>query len=771
MGRQQFSSAPNKDKLLLLFKLIFFFSGFASLIYQVAWQRILTLYYGVGSISITIIVSVYMAGLGFGAIIGGRLAERVKNRILLYFTIETAMGVFGAFSLLLLQFAGRHTSGADYWKSFLYIFLLLCIPTILMGATLPLLSKIINTLEKDFTRTVSILYFINTLGAAAGCLAAGYIIISLFGLGAAIFTAAATNFAMAFIILKAIPRDGNHPETLCAPPRTVTSSNEKASEPVLFIYIITFVSGFIAIGYEIIWFRIIGVLVKSSPYAFSSILSVYLLGIATGSLLINKLTQKHPHWDKRNMYFACQFLIGLFVIIVFSGFYHLTAETSFSKFPHASFSADMHPLFIFSDAFKGNGFAMGLFKLFDIFIWPFIFIFPAAFLMGASFPLIASVALKNENREGETVGTVYFFMVAGNVFGGIVTGFVLLPSFYAGNIMLAFSIIFVLYGFFITSRDKKNHSAGFRIFIVIAAAASIFFFPKGDMLYKVMHVSPGKDYVFYSTEGIDSVVVSYHNPKTGDVRNYINGCLHGITSFAGYSIETDEAMFYAPRTNRVFVLGYGSGKITEAVLKSSPHAEVTIVEISPTLIVNLKKIPSCRKQLSHRRIHLHIDDARRFLLRDRSKYDLFLMDPLLPTAAYSNNVYSKEFFSIARRHLNGGGILMAYMGENRVFPKTIASVFPRVRMYAYSFCLASDRQFRLNRDRRKEITSGYSEKMESEAARYRDVLGLFRYEGDEKYVASVAKHYPINTDLKPVNEYYLGLKIRMKLLQKRGYKL
>ncbi len=147
------------------------------------------------------------------------------------------------------------------------------------------------------------------------------------------------------------------------------------------------------------------------------------------------------------------------------------------------------------------------------------------------------------------------------------------------------------------------------------------------------------------------------------------------------------------------------------------------------------------------------------------------MDPLLPTAAYSNNVYSKEFFGIARRHLNGGGILMAYMGENRVFPKTIASVFPRVRMYAYSFCLASDRQFRLNRDRQKQITSGYSEKMKSEAARYRDVLGLFRYEGDEKYIARVAKHYPINIDLKPVNEYYLGLKIRMKLLQKRGYKL
>src|SRR5262245_59213521 len=149
---------------------IFFLSGFASLIYQVAWQRLLTIHYGVGPLSITLIVSIYMAGLGVGGLIGGFLAERVKQRLVLYCIVELLIGVFGLVSLPFEVLLGRYTAGSNYLVSSFYIFLFFFIPTSLMGITLPLITKIFNHLIQNFLNTVSFLYFVNTIGGAAGAL-------------------------------------------------------------------------------------------------------------------------------------------------------------------------------------------------------------------------------------------------------------------------------------------------------------------------------------------------------------------------------------------------------------------------------------------------------------------------------------------------------------------------------------------------------------------------------------------------------------------------
>ena len=193
----------NTRNLAVLLKFVFFFSGFSSLIYQVVWQRLLTTYYGVGSISITLIVSVYMFGLGLGALLGGFLAERVKARITLYFLVELLLGIFGLASLPFLDVLGRYTAGSSYIVSFCFMFLFLCIPTVLMGITLPLLTKIYNRLVQNFLASISILYFINTLGAALGAVIASYGVISFFGLDTGIYVAAAINFVLAIFIFSA----------------------------------------------------------------------------------------------------------------------------------------------------------------------------------------------------------------------------------------------------------------------------------------------------------------------------------------------------------------------------------------------------------------------------------------------------------------------------------------------------------------------------------------------------------------------------------------
>jgi predicted membrane-bound spermidine synthase len=166
------SSLTKRVQATSLLGSIFFLSGVASLMYQVAWQRILTVHYGVGTVSITLIVSVYMAGLGFGALLGGHVVELVKQKriMLLYACVEALLGAFGLISLPFLDFLGSRTAGSGYYLSFCFIWAFLIIPTGLMGFTLPLLTKIFNRFICDFLKTVSYLYYINTLGAAFGAI-------------------------------------------------------------------------------------------------------------------------------------------------------------------------------------------------------------------------------------------------------------------------------------------------------------------------------------------------------------------------------------------------------------------------------------------------------------------------------------------------------------------------------------------------------------------------------------------------------------------------
>ncbi len=291
----------SNTKLASLLAFVFFLSGFASLLYQVIWQRLLTLYYGVGTVSIALIVSAYMLGLGLGALAGGFLAERVHNKIKLYGIIEILIGCFGLASLALLDFLGRATAGSNYTISFIYMCLFLCTPTLLMGATLPLLIKIFNGLVHDFLFSVSRLYFMNTLGAALGAICCSYLVISFLGLDFGIYMAAGLNFILAGIIIYSgkiythrIPRNS-----------TIGSKVFRPSDLGKFVYLLVFITGFLAIGYELIWFRVVGIFVKASPYAFSTVLAVYLLGIALGSYYIEKYLRKHPNSDPVSLFFFC----------------------------------------------------------------------------------------------------------------------------------------------------------------------------------------------------------------------------------------------------------------------------------------------------------------------------------------------------------------------------------------------------------------------------------------------------------------------------------
>ena len=587
-----------------LVAIIFFFSGLSALIYQVVWQRLLTIYYGVGPLSIALVVTVYMVGLGLGALLGGYASERLRHKIFVYCLLELGIGLFGIVSPSLLEYLGNHTAGAPYALTFLYSFAFLSVPTFLMGMTLPLLTKIFSDVIDDFLGVVSFLYFINTLGAAVGAIGASYVIISFFGMLNAVYVAAAINLSIAVLVFVVLT--GASPPIPRIEPKIALGPCPNLG---LLVYPTAVVTGFLAIGYEIIWFRLVGQLVKDSPYAFSSVLSIYLVGIAFGSFGMNKFLRRCQNVDRKSLFFILQFLIGLMVASSFIGFYYLSTRTSFGSLVRASFLMEVHPGW---DVAKGAGageILHRLFLLFDVFIWSALFVLIPTLLMGASFPVIVSLAPGKDRQQGKAVGVIYFFVIVGNALGGLLTGLVLLPYFKTEPTLAAFCAVGVAFGF-----GARNLNVG-RALTLRARAGCIAvsligiaaLFPHKGELYRAIYYSvfdKGANLLF--DEGVDGLIATY---QEGDrVLTFINGSAHGGRPGYPFYYEAIEAMSRIPKLTKALVIGFGDGSIVEMILKSSEIKEVLLVELNTTLISNLRRLPVTDRILSDPRLRLVIDD-------------------------------------------------------------------------------------------------------------------------------------------------------------------
>jgi predicted membrane-bound spermidine synthase len=733
-----------------LLSLVFFLSGAAALVYQVVWQRLLATYYGVGPISIALIVTVYMFGLGLGALFGGALSERVRSPIVAYVWLELGIAVFGLLSPRLLELLGSYTAGATPSVAMICAFSFLCVPTLLMGATLPLLTKLLSGINPDFLAALSSLYFINTLGAAAGALVGSYGLISFFGLRGAVACAAAMNLCIAAAMLLRYGR---------APTSTGVATAEAAPSGATLgnlVYPLVVVTGFLAMGYELIWFRVIGVLVKDSPYAFASVLATYLLGIAIGSRQMRRYLERGVLGDRRRAFFLLQVSIACTVGLTLAGYYALTRYTPFEWLTRASFAVDTHPdLRLLAHPGLSKEFALALFSLFDTFLWSGIFVLVPTVLMGASFPLAASLSRPRVVNPGQTVGWVYFFTVVGNTAGGLCTGLVLLPQLGTERTCALFCAGGLAFGLGLLPRRRTG---SFRMGHAVVGALALLavlvtFYGKGQ-LYRAMHHPPGPGFVTHVEEGLDGVVVTYQNGPS--VTNYINGSSHGGRPLPAFTYEALQAMTRARRLDRVLVVGYGTGTIVEALLESRELKELVLVELNRTLLTNLRKMPLFDGMLRDRRVRLVIDDGRRFLVRSAERFDLIVTDPLRTTTSPANNLFSADFFRLVQAHLDEGGVYLSWFDEQRVVPRTLASVFRWIEAHSY-FSLCSDSPFYVSEGRRGELLSAYG------SADREAILSNEGATQDRAAVLTSTSGYPVNTDWEPWTEYYLGLVVKEQL--------
>jgi predicted membrane-bound spermidine synthase len=726
----------------LLLGLFFLTSGMSALLYQIAWQRLLGLFYGVGAVSSAIVIGAFLFGLGLGSLFGGQLGRPGRTRtLIIYMAIELGIGLFGISSIPLIGWLGELTAGADYWLAAVCTFCFLLFPTVLMGATLPVAIQILQDFDRDLLRNVSSYYFMNTIGAAIGCFLAGTVLISLVGLNGTIYLAAFLNLLLAAAIVGFVRSDGQHHVS----DQQIPAPVEVESMSPRLLYPAVFISGFIAIGYEIIWFRLVGVLLKDSIYAFTIMLSVYLAAIALGSRHVRRIAKVIPWKGARNCYLSLNGIIALSVAGTVCIFYYLQGSLAGLGLDQLR-EAPILPVPPQEWSFLAIG-ALPLNVLACIGVAGFFIALPAYF-MGATFPLLASLAPDAARHPARAVAWVYATAVFGNLAGALVTGFVLLPVFGTERTMLFF-VLAGLSFFIFLSRGARGNIL-YRLVAPAALVVVIFLiFPGPSAVIRSLHVrlTGGTQYF---AEGIEGVVLTHVDGAR--LRHFINGSAHGGRPNPFFYLEAVQTLSSVDNPQNVLIIGLGTGSVLEAALNDPRVRAITLVEINATTIKNLRKVELIEAMLSHPKVTVFHDDARRWLNRTAQRFDVVMMDPLRTASAFSNNIYSREFFQQLEAHLMPGGAVMVWTDEYFVVPKTLATIFPVVEQYCtYLIGMRKPALDDLRSARFESILAGFAPETQA-AIRAIDCERRFNKEEILKRTAGV----PINTDHSPVTEYYLG---------------
>ena len=368
---------------------------------------------------------------------------------------------------------------------------------------------------------------------------ASYVVISLFGLDTAAYVAAAINLLLAAAVFPL--RGLDRAVAFRCRPRPELQRDDGGTLG-RWAYLCVFATGFLAIAYEILWFRSLGVLLKDSPYAFSTILAIYLFGIALGSFGMALYRQSRLRLQGQATFFFMQFLVGAYLWTSFAGFYFLGGHIAWiHKAIDSAFGQTLQPpplMATWAATWQSAGAYM------TVVVYPMIFVFVPTLLMGASFPLVASLALRRPDREGTTVGTVYFFNILGNVAGGIVTGYWLLAEFGTERTALGLSIVGLAALLLVDRFGRWRPQFIWRAaaFAVLAVDAVLTFPGRGEF-YWLVHGKPMQGRDRYLAEGVDAVVVTDHGP--GGTFNWINGLSHGNRPSYWYQGEAYEAFAYA----------------------------------------------------------------------------------------------------------------------------------------------------------------------------------------------------------------------------------
>ena len=646
---------------MVLLGIAFFLSGAAALVYQVVWQRILTLHTGIGIVSVSLIVAAFMAGLGLGSHVGGILSARVSPRraLRLFALIEVAVGLFAAVSCRLYSdgfgalAAGLYRSTAGAALAHFAAFLL---PTALMGMSLPFLVRATVRETGKAARVIGTLYGVNALGASAGALLAPWVLVRFLGMEGAVLAGTAANLVAAAAALAAGHREEEGEPAVPAPPAPATSPAGSFGLWTLLYAL----SGFVALSFEVLWFRLMDVGAKSTAFTFGTVLCIFLLGLGAGSLAGGRRAEGLARPLEAFLDYQ------LLLLAVAAGAVVLLARLPPGT-PVYSWFFDywrQDPFFQLGADWDAGALA----RLYGLL--PLALFGVPTVLMGLSFGALQRAVQGDPAASGRKVGLLQAANIAGCTAGSLLTGLLLLERLgTAGTLRLlvaAGGLAFLLARARAAGLSRGFFARAGAILLVLAAL------PSNDALWKRLHgvIADAPP----SFIGEDASAVSVVVPGEGHRwRVTVNGLPHSWLPYEGiHTLLGAVPAVIHPSPQDVVVVGLGSGETAWAVGCRGETRSLRVFEIAaaqPHLlraVSTVAPLAGLVELLSDPRLVVVAADGRQALAREERGYDIVQVDAMFRTSAGSGNLYSLEFFRLCASRLKPGGIVCTQKPSRRV---------------------------------------------------------------------------------------------------------
>ena len=673
---------------------LLFGSGFCALIYQTSWLREFRLVFGVSTAATAAVLGVFMAGLGFGGIILGRLTEKKERPLAFYAQLELLIGATAALSPLLILAArylyiaigGTEALGITMGTGVRLIVAALIIgpPTFLMGGTLPAAARAVVKSDDVMRRSVGLLYGTNTLGAVAGALVGTFYCFENFGNRLTLWLAAALNILIAVVALRiskstiGTASDGSSQPTQAD---TIPRANSK------LVLSAAAIVGFAFFLMEMVWYRMLGPLLGGSTFSFGLILAVALLGISVGGAAYAFI---HLRQSASLRLFALTCAAEAFCIALPYAFGDRVAMVAMLLRPLGTLG------------FAGH-----------VVAWAelcFIVVFPAAFFAGLQFPLLIALLGSGKNIVGSHTGMAYAWNTTGALLGSLAGGFLLMPLVSAPGVwkivvvlLCAVALLAVLCAW----REPQPLVRSIAPIVIIALALLMLTATGPTAFWRHSQIGVGRlrqyeasrnerrDLVqtarrqtFWDTDGIESSVALENSDGLAYI---VNGRSDGNAKIdAGTQIMSGLiGAALHPLPLRALVIGLGSGS-TGGWLAAVPSIErVDLIELEPAMLkVAEKCAPVNRDALQNPKLHIVIGDARERLLTTRQKYDLIVSEPSHPYRAGVAGLFTREFYQSVEQRLEQDGIfcqwVQAFEVDDRtiqIIYRTLSSVFPNIETW------------------------------------------------------------------------------------------
>lgn len=673
----------------------FFLSGFAALLYEIAWLRQFSLAFGTSELAISIVLAVYLGGLAVGAMVAARYVARIAQPIRAYGLLEA--GIAGTALAVPLMLAGIGAvyvwalgnqplppDAATWGQPTFFIVVaiaVLILPTALMGATLPILTRSTVVMDTQIGPRVALLYASNTFGAVCGAVAAGFALLPALGLNATVAVGVVINLSIYGFI--AMTRRSWFSDTRTPEPEAAASpvgffgaciapwlhSDERGpafrtcfEAQSAWILPVMLLSGAVALVYEILWTRMLTHTLGSSLSAFATMLAAFLVGIAAGSAIAGGFARTRER--ATTAFIAAQVGIACLSMLAFS------------------WLAPMVP------ASLGQT---------QVTLYASAVMLPAALFLGASFPLAVRILAPTAAQAGGGTARVYAWNTMGAIVGSLLGGFVLLPALgFEGTIKLAAAMNLMLALWVAVCVARRQFAvigvtaAGLLATVLVYAPSRPDAVIASTAFPLSYHTDPEE--IFYAVGRSATVLLLEEN---GYFFLRSNGLPEAsILAKGSPPVQDPEKWLTAlpvtarPDAQTMLLIGFGGGVALEGVPPSID--DIDVIELENEIINANRAIAEQRNSdpLGDERVNIVNNDARNALRLTSKRYDIIVSQPSHPWTSAAAHLYTREFLGEASAHLNDDGIFVQWINSEfideallRTLASTLRSEFEHVRLY------------------------------------------------------------------------------------------